>query len=105
MSAHSSEPIRSAFVDDPEMFELVEMFVDEMPDRVSSLVDAWGESEREMLQRIAHQLKGSCAGYGFAAVGKCAAEFESVLRDASTDLDAIRQEFDALVAMCNRVVL
>ncbi len=99
----SNDPIYSAFAEDEEMAELVEMFVEEMPDRISSLQDAWESSARNDLQNIAHQLKGSSAGYGFAAVGRSAADLEDALKDMERELASVKAEFDALLNLCSRV--
>jgi len=47
------------------MGELVEMFVDEMPERIALLGEALASGDRESLERTAHQMKGSAGSYGF----------------------------------------
>ncbi len=96
-------PIRSEYADDADMRDLVELFVTDMPERVRALEEAFVSGEREALQRIAHQLKGACGGYGFGTVGESAARLESALK-GSDELTALRKQVDELVSMCSRVV-
>ncbi|MCA9311217.1 MAG: Hpt domain-containing protein [Phycisphaerales bacterium] len=100
-----NDPIYSAYADDEEMLELVEMFVGEMPERITALNTAWQGNAREQVQRIAHQLKGASAGYGFAAVGRSAADLEAALKDVDRELTSVKAEFEALVNLCQRVAL
>lgn len=99
-------PIRSMYADDPEMADLVETFVGEMPARLEALRAAWAEREIQGLRRLAHQLKGACSGYGFPTVGRAAQEFEDRLRgvDASAEesLREMTREFEALMELCTR---
>lgn len=95
-------PILSDFATDPDMAEIVELFVGELPDRVSSLYDAWRAGAAEDLQRLAHQLKGASGGYGFSVIGEAAAELEAALKRDEGDLCRLQDEFDRLVALCNR---
>lgn len=100
--------IRSRFADDPDMQPIVEMFVDEMPERIASLRSAWEASEIERLRRLAHQLKGSGGGYGFPALGDAAGRLEAAIQQLAgggslASLERLRQEFDELVGLCQRV--
>ena len=101
-----AQPIRSDFASDPEMSELVELFVSELPERVKIITDAWQDNQYEQLFRVTHQLKGASAGYGFAPVGSAAAAVEDRLRamGPQADLSSLRQQVDDLVAMCARVI-
>ncbi|MEM1422525.1 MAG: Hpt domain-containing protein [Planctomycetota bacterium] len=102
-STPAGPPIESAFKDDPDMMELVEMFVDEMGDRIASMESAFGSSDWTALQTVAHQLKGASGGYGFDAVGEAAASLEGVLKSGSDDAATIKNEMDALTDLCRRV--
>ena len=96
-------PLRSAFADDPDMAELVEFFVGEVPNRLQSIRDYCESGDREGVQRIAHQLKGACAGYGFEEVGLAAAKLEQPLKAEAT-LDDVRDQIDELTELLRRVV-
>ncbi len=105
----SSNLIRSEFSSDPDMAEIVTMFVDEMPAKVEKLTQTFAAMQFDELRRIAHQLKGSSGGYGFSDLGKAAGSLEHCLMThadgvATGDPVAeIRGEFERLIDMCKRV--
>lgn len=101
---HSGAPIRSDFSGDPDMVELIEYFVSELPDRAGAVADCMRDRRWEDLRRLAHQLKGASGGYGFGPIGEAAAVLEHDL-DAQADLDAIQRDVDALLAICGRASL
>lgn len=98
-----AEPVRSSFAEDPDMAELIEYFVDEVPQRLESLQALCESGDREGVQRLAHQLKGACAGYGFEEVGLAAAQVEGPLKGEAS-LDDVRQQIDELTDLLRRVV-
>ena len=104
-SPSDDHPIISEFADDPEMVELVRLYVSEMPERVRNIWSAWQGGQIESLTRLAHQLKGASAGYGFGQIGEAAARLEASLRalesegEAAKDLDP---QVRALVDLCER---
>ena len=62
------------------MAELVELFVDEMPDRIQNFTILLEQAEWEELCRAAHQLKGAAGSYGFDAISPVAAAVEDKIR-------------------------
>ncbi|MEO1715501.1 MAG: Hpt domain-containing protein [Planctomycetota bacterium] len=100
-------PIRSEFAGDPDMLELVQTFVDELPVRAAQLTASLEAGDRDGLIRLAHQLSGSCGGYGFASIGDHARRLERELNesDLSGTLAEVREQVDELVALCGRVVV
>jgi HPt (histidine-containing phosphotransfer) domain-containing protein len=104
----NGSPIISEFARDPDMAELVELFVSELPQRVDALHRAWSDKQVQSLTTLAHQLRGASAGYGFPTIGKSAERLELDLKalnaaGPSPDLSAIAQQFNDLVELCNRV--
>ena len=99
------DPVRSVFADDPEMRELVELFVQEMPARVGALRASWQAQQIAEIERIAHQLKGASSGYGFDVIGDAAARLESPLKGGADDLESIRNQFEQLIDLCSRAVV
>ncbi len=99
-------PIESDFADDPEMLEIIELFVDQMPSRISTLESAWRDRDHASLLRAAHQLKGASAGYGYASVGDAAGELEDALRSHEDALiESMAAQVNELVDLCRRVVV
>ncbi len=101
-----NSPLRSSFASDPDMVELVELFVEELPQRVQAITSAFAEGQTETLGRITHQLKGASAGYGFEAIGKAAGVVEAQVKALSpgASLESVKTQVDALIALCSRVV-
>lgn len=75
-------PVRSAFADDPDFAELVEFFVDSMPERQAAMREAFGAGDFDSLRVTAHQLKGAGGGYGFDGVSERSAALEQACSDA-----------------------
>jgi histidine phosphotransfer protein HptB len=99
-------PIRSQFADDPEMSELVGMFVSELPQRTGALMDAFRTQQWEIVQRISHQLKGASAGYGFPTIGAAAGKVEEVVKAGpiadSGAVSRLDETVKELVSLCQR---
>ncbi len=101
----SKPPLKSDLAGDPEMLELVQMFLADMPSRLRELEDAWSDERREALSTLAHQLKGCSAGYGFPSVGQAAGALESALKDPARELESLKREFESLVELCSRAAV
>jgi len=97
----SSTPIRSEFASDPDMVELIEYFVSELPERAAAINDCVRQERWDELRRIAHQLKGASGGYGFSPLGEAAAALERDI-DAEAELEALRRDAERLIALCGR---
>jgi PAS domain S-box-containing protein len=105
-NSKASTPIPTAFVyshlaTDPHLGELVDMFVQEMPGRISTLQAQANTRNWELLARTAHQLKGSAGSYGFHEITPCAAALEVAARDAQKE-DRILAVLDELLSVCRR---
>jgi HPt (histidine-containing phosphotransfer) domain-containing protein len=100
--AEERPPIYSTLADDPDMAELVEMFIDELPQRMAAADELAGRSDWESLGRLAHQLKGAAGSYGFPELTDSAATLERACR-IDRDEAAIRESLAALADTCSRV--
>ncbi len=96
------EYIYSPLAADPDLGELVDMFVDEMPGRVASLLDRFNRRDWDGLQQSVHQLKGAAGSYGFAAISPCAGKLENAIQHGEPEAQ-IREAVTELVRLCNRV--
>ncbi len=97
----SSGELTSEFAGDPDMRDIVEMFVTEMPDRVAEIEGLLADGDMAELTRRAHQLKGSAGGYGFPAITKAAAAVETTAQ-AQGELEALRRQVESLTDLCRR---
>ena len=75
-------PIVSTLSLDPDMIELVEIFVAEVPDKVERIVSFEASQNWPELKRAAHQLKGSAGGYGFDCLAPTCQQLEQMLQEA-----------------------
>lgn len=110
-SRTNGEPVVSRLASDPEMYELIGLFVAELPRRVGAMQELFARSDWAQLRRAAHQLKGASGGYGFPDVGEVAGRVEQTLntmRGASADghesIGRLREQVDDLAEICGRVI-
>jgi len=97
-----ASPLFSPLAGDPDLCELVQMYVDEMPDRIAVIAQLLAEGNWEELRRAAHQMKGAAGSYGFDAVTPAAGAVEDAIRDGAPE-EQIRQAAASLLAVCSRV--
>lgn len=105
----ATRPLVSEFASDPDMAELVTLFLSELPQRLGSIADCWRDKNYRELQRLTHQLKGASAGYGFPTIGVAARKVEERLRGtdpvgAPDQLTAINNDLNELVDLCRRAL-
>ncbi len=95
-------PVYSEFSDDPDYSELLNFFVDALPERIARLQELQQSGEVEPLRELAHQLKGAGGGYGFPGMTEAARELESACRETNQDL--ISERLDLLTEYMSRIV-
>jgi HPt (histidine-containing phosphotransfer) domain-containing protein len=95
-------PLYSTLAGDPDLGEIIEMFVEEMPARTAALLDQFNSRDMQELRRLAHQLKGSAGSHGYAPISEVAATLEQAVAQSEPE-EEIREAVDALVEICNRV--
>jgi len=100
-TANASD-IYSTFGDDPDLGDLVEMFVSEIPDRIATLLEAFETGDTESLRRTAHQLKGAAGSYGFDQLTPYSAALERSVIDACPE-ETVQQTLQELVGICKLV--
>lgn len=99
--SESHDVVRSMFADDPDMVELVELFVAELPQRIEAMERMFQQDSREELGRIAHQLKGASGGYGFDVIGQCASRLEQAIKTNAAS-DDVRRAMRELIELCGK---
>jgi len=100
VTTETGGPLYSIFGSDPDLGEIIELFVNEMPDRVARLLNALDAGDWEVLRRSAHQLKGAAGSYGFHPISASAERLEDALRENEPSVE-IRRTAHALVDLCN----
>lgn len=101
-TANTTDLLYSRLGTDPDLGELVDMFVEEMPGRVAALLEQFQAGNLDGLRQSAHQMKGAAGSYGFDALSPAAGRLESSLRDEEP-LEQVRVVMQELIDLCNRV--
>lgn len=94
--------IHSTLESDPVLGEIVEMFVDEVPNRAETLLTQAASKDWESLNRTAHQLKGAFGSHGFSTVMESARNLEMATSEYRSE-QKILAALNDLLAMCQRV--
>jgi HPt (histidine-containing phosphotransfer) domain-containing protein len=94
---------RSEYATDPEMRDIVTMFVEDLGRRAASLHEALAAGDRGRLRTLAHQLRGSAGGYGFPGIGNAAANLEILILANAAD-GRIAAAVERLATRCQRAV-
>jgi len=97
----SQHPLYSDLTTDPDMLELVEMFVSELPNRVAAIEQAVEQANLTDLAKLSHQLKGAGGGYGFSSITEAAAAVEKLAK-SQADINAMQESLGELLSLCNR---
>jgi len=92
----------SSFGADPDLEDLVELFVREIPLRIDQLLADLESANWCGLQQTAHQLKGAAGSYGFHQVTPYADCVESLIRGDEPE-EQVRTAVAALIAACRRM--
>ena len=95
-------PIRSALAGDPDLAELLPLFVAELPQQVSRLLNLLEQRNLQELRRLVHQIKGAGGGYGFQPITDLAGAAERrILADEA--LEAVEEQVQSLIELMRRV--
>ncbi len=95
------ESLLSDLAHDPDMIELVELYVEELPDKVADLERTLEECDLDELARLAHQIKGSSGGYGFSLISARAAVVEQSATDGA-EPEMLQAQVRELIMLCLR---
>jgi len=102
LETNENTAIYSTLADDPDFGELVEMYVEEMDDRIVALQASHNSGDREKLRVTAHQMKGSAGSYGFEQLTPLAATLEHAVRDDEPE-EVILESLQSLISACRCV--
>jgi len=94
-------PLYSTLDGDPDLGVMVELFLEEMPERVAHFLDLLDRQDWKELARAAHQLKGAAGSYGFQPISPCAARLEEAVQ-LGRPFEQIRQAVEELTDLCRR---
>jgi len=86
---------------DADMVELVDLFVEELPDKIAAIRKAVEDQNLVAVATLAHQLKGSAGGYGFPTITTAATLVEASAK-GEEKAEAIADQVNALSQLCGR---
>ena len=92
----------SSLADDQVLKPVIEAFIEELPEMVTKIVRASQEADFELLEGLAHQLKGASGSAGFTVLSKYVANMEDLL--ANKEIEKIKETIDQLGEFCKKVV-
>jgi HPt (histidine-containing phosphotransfer) domain-containing protein len=95
-------PLYSTLAGDPDLAELVELFVAEMPQKMAQFERLLEQRNWEQLGRTAHQFKGAAGSYGFHQLTPYAGKLESDVRGGAA-LEQIEHSLAELAEICQLV--
>ena len=78
-----TNPIFSDFSDDDSMGKIIQIFLNEIPQRIELIESSFHSGNKEQLCKIIHQLKGAGGGYGFKLITSNAMAFEKKIKQAA----------------------
>jgi len=89
-------------LEDPGLIDLIDKFMARLPVMRDSINLANSEKNDEEFSNLIHQLKGVGGGYGYPMLTKvCSAIEEQIKNDATENVIALLQEFNA---MCENIL-
>ena len=92
----------SSLADDPELVQVLDIFIEMLPEMIDSIGAAWRESDMETLKRHIHELKGAGGSAGFPIVMECAAHVENTV--ATGQADQLAQTVEELLGLCEQIM-
>jgi PAS domain S-box-containing protein len=103
-STHTTDSnrIRSSHAGNPRIMAILPEFVAALPGRVRELRDFLAHDDLPAVQKLAHQLLGTCGGYGFAFVSEPARAVEQSIK-TGRPLDSLTTDVKSLIDTLRRI--
>ncbi|MBI9060313.1 MAG: response regulator [Labilibaculum sp.] len=90
----------SELADDPELHEVVEIFLKDIPSQLQSIFEAVDNAEMDKLEHLIHTIKGASGSAGFPVIMEKAAEVEQLVLKG--ELESLQSSVDELTQLCRR---
>ena len=95
------KPITSQYADDPDFADIIDEFVADLPETISTMHDAMANNDHQHLASLAHQLKGAGGGYGYFCLTEKANSLESAAK--AEDIEAASLVLNELRILCKAI--
>lgn len=99
LSSLRQEPLVSTLYNDPNMVEMIDAYVTELPKKTRALEAAFAENNGKRLEALSRSLKSEGSSFGFGPISDAAAKIESLLQDGG-DMASVQEHLSALVSLC-----
>ncbi len=93
-------PIVSELADDPDLREVAEVFVQDLPCQLQKIGEAVDSADLDQLKYLIHTIKGAGGSSGFPVIMAKAAETEQFI--LTGELDSLKTAIDELTQLCQR---
>jgi len=93
--------VSSLVVEEPDMADLVMSFIEQLPQVVNQLCEAFATGDLEVFRSVAHNLKGMGGGFGFPQISDLAGRME--FEYAKNDTESIARSLEELKALLQRI--
>jgi CheY-like chemotaxis protein/HPt (histidine-containing phosphotransfer) domain-containing protein len=93
--------VSSLLSEDPEMLDLVEQFVNQLPQSVESIMEIYKQGELDLLKTEVHTLKGTCGNYGYQELFEIMKRIEFLI--VTNNIDAIAEILRTLPDYIERI--
>lgn len=99
----SSAYVTSTCADDPDMSEMIPVFLETLPSIKTTMLEFAKVCDFEGVRREAHRLKGTAGAFGFGGLSELAADLEDTCKTRIRDSAAILNHLDRVIAYVERV--
>jgi len=98
-SNHEPKRIVSSLLDqDPGLAELVQKYVEALPDLIAEIKHAYNKNDWEELRSLTHNLKSTGGNYGFNDISECASRLEfEILKNDNNNIEQLFARLDYLL--------
>lgn len=86
-----------------EISNLIDLFLSELPLRLSVIEQLAGAGDREGLMRAAHQLKSAAGSYGYDDLSLYAGRLETLCRNRLASIEQLERAVDEVNAVADCV--
>jgi HPt (histidine-containing phosphotransfer) domain-containing protein len=101
-NSRASSSVKSTHAGNPKFMAIIPQFVAGLPGKVGKMTDLLRHKDLDGLRRLAHQLLGTCGGYGFHPVSEPARTVEQSIK-AGHALELITPEVKSLIEVIRRI--
>jgi signal transduction histidine kinase/CheY-like chemotaxis protein/HPt (histidine-containing phosphotransfer) domain-containing protein len=97
----SNAYVSEEFMEDPEFKELVNKFLEDLPDKVNDINEAYQSQDWTNMKSLVHKLKGTGASFGYPVITELATQIHKDLQESN--FSALKRTVDELNKTCESI--